>query len=169
MDHDDRKRPRRGLRKLKENPQYSCPDRRLRSIKSFLREKEAVQAEDTQEEAFGFVQTYFKRWSIEQLFKEIKSWFQFEKFKITSLEGIQKYLHLVILIHTLFAGKHAEIEHIPKLKRIIQCILKAKRNITKFTLIGLKLLASMLSFTTFLKSIKRLLYEQNLSLSYRFL
>ena len=80
MDHDDRKRPRRGLRKLKENPQYSCPDRRLRSIKSFLREKEAVQAEVTQEEAFGFVQTYFKRWSIEQLFKEIKSWFQFEKF-----------------------------------------------------------------------------------------
>jgi len=209
-----RKRPRKGLRKFKENPQYSCPDRRLRSIKSFLREKEAVQvekgkiwiiphvvihawrgvfreevtiivyhkdgfrkplvlclsqAEVTQDEAFSFVQTYFKRWSIEQLFKEIKSWFQFEKFKITSLEGIQKYLHLVILVHTLFTSKTAEIEHIPRLKHIIQIILKAKRNIIEFTLIGLKLLANMVSFPTSLKSIKRLLHAQNLCLSYRFL
>lgn len=127
------------------------------------------QAAVTQDEAFGFVQTYFKRWKIEQLFKEIKSWFQFEKFKITSLEGIQKYLHMVVLIHTLFAGKQAEIEHIPKLKRIIQVILKAKRNITEFTLIGLKLLVNMVSFPTSFRSIKRLLYAQNISLSYRFL
>ena len=48
------------------------------------------QAKMTVEEAIFFVQMYFRRWKIEQLFKELKSYFRFEKFKVLSLEAIKK-------------------------------------------------------------------------------
>jgi len=127
------------------------------------------QAEMTIEESISFIQTYFRRWKIEQLFKELKSYFCFEKFKVTSLEAIKKYLHIVILVHTLFVTKEAEIEHIPKLKQIISFILKVKRNIKEITAIGLKLVFEMLSFDTSFKSIIPLLKKKNLTFAYDFL
>lgn len=127
------------------------------------------QAEMTTEEAISFVQMYFRRWKIEQLFKELKSYFCFEKFKVLSLEAIQKYLHIAILVHTLFTTKKAEVENIPILKQAVLCILKAKRKIEDITAIGLKLLFEMLSYTTSLNSINRLLKEKKLTFAYEFL
>jgi len=127
------------------------------------------QAEMTVKEAIFFVQMYFRRWKIEQLFKELKSYFCFEKFKVLSLEAIKKYLYVAILVHSLFVAKEAEIENIPILKQVISCILKAKRNIVDITAIGLKLVLEMLSFDTSLKSIMSLLQKKKLTLSYEFL
>jgi len=127
------------------------------------------QAEMTLEEAISFVQMYFRRWKIEQLFKELKSYFRFEKFKVLSLEAIKKYLYIAILVHSLFTAKESEIENIPILKKVFLCILKAKRNVQEITAIGLKLVLEMLSFETSLKSIIRLLQKKNLTLSYEFL
>ena len=127
------------------------------------------QAEMSKEEATFFVQMYFRRWKIEQLFKELKSYFCFEKFKVLSLGAIQKYLHIAILVHSLFTAKEAEIENIPILKQAISCILKAKRNIQNITAVGLKLVLEMLTFDTSLKSIIQLLKKKNLTLTYEFL
>lgn len=127
------------------------------------------QAEMNAEEAISFVQMYFRRWKIEQLFKELKSYFCFEKFKVLSLKSIQKYLYIAILVHTLFSAKESEIEHVPILKQAISLILKAKRNIEDITAIGLKLVLEMLSFETSLNYIIRLLKKKKLTLSYEFL
>jgi hypothetical protein len=127
------------------------------------------QAEMTFEEAISFVQMYFRRWKIEQLFKELKSYFRFEKFKVLSLEAIKKYLYIAILVHSLFVTKEAEIKNIPMLKKAFLCILKAKRNIEDLTAIGLKLVLEMISFDTSLKSIISLLQKKKLTLSYELL
>lgn len=127
------------------------------------------QAEMTSVEAIFFVRMYFRRWKIEQLFKELKSYFSFEKFKVVSLEAIKKYLHIAILVHSLFTAKESEIENIPILEKIFLCILKAKRNIQQLTAMGVKLVLEMLSFETSFKSIIRLLQKKNLTLYYEFL
>lgn len=127
------------------------------------------QAEMITKEAVFFVQLYFKRWQIEQLFKELKSYFRFEKFKVLSLKAIKKYLYIAILVHSLFTAKESEIEHIPILEKVFLCILKAKRNIKEITAIGLKLVLEMLSFETSFKSIISLLQKKNLTLTYDFL
>lgn len=127
------------------------------------------QAEMSVEEAIFFVQMYFRRWKIEQLFKELKSYFRFEKFKVLSLESIKKYLYIAILVHTLFTAKESEIENIPILEKIFLCILKAKRNIEEITAIGVKLVLEMLSYETSFKSIIRLLKKKNLTFNYEFL
>lgn len=106
------------------------------------------QAEVEKHEAFSFVETYFRRWGIEQLFYELKSWLSFEKFKVISEEALIKYLHIIIFVHSLLTAKKQEIEHIPKLAEAILLFLKQTRNITKFTLIGLKLFFEALSFLT---------------------
>lgn len=127
------------------------------------------QENTTTEEALSFIQMYFKRWKIEQLFKELKSYFCFEKFKVTSADAIKKYLYLVILVHSLFTAKEAEVENVPILKQAISMILKAKRNIIGITVIGLKFLVETLSLDTSLKSILCLLKKNNLTLHYDFL
>lgn len=127
------------------------------------------QAKMTQEEAIFFVQMYFRRWKIEQLFKELKSYFCFEKFKVLSLEAIKKYLYIAILVHSLFTVKEAEIESIPVLEKVFLCILKAKRNIRKITAIGVKLVLEMISLETSMKSIIPLLKKKNLIFDYGFL
>ena len=127
------------------------------------------QAKMTPAEAISFVQMYFRRWKIEQLFKELKSYFRFEKFKVLSLKAIKKYLYIAILVHSLFTTKEAEIENIPILEKVFLCILKAKRNIHEITAIGLKLVLEMLSFDTSLKSITRLLQKKKLTFNYGFL
>jgi len=48
-----------------------------------------------------FVLLYRRRWSIEECFKELKSYLCFETFKVTSYESIMKYFHIILLVHTL--------------------------------------------------------------------
>lgn len=97
------------------------------------------QAEVEKHEAFSFVETYFRRWGIEQLFHELKSWLSLEKFKVISEEALIKYLHIVIFVHSLLTQKKQEIEHVPKLAEALRRFLKQTRNIIQFTIIGLKL------------------------------
>ena len=101
----------------------------------------------TQEEAMKYLETYFKRWGIEQLFKELKSWFCLEKFKTISLESIEKYLALAIFVHSLLTQAKEQIEDVPKLKKAIQLFLKKTRNIKEFTLIGIKLLCEIITIS----------------------
>ncbi len=72
------------------------------------------------QQAFDIVQIYFKRWSIEQLFKEVKSWFNFEKFRVTSLHALGKFLHLVVFIHSLMSTLFFELQKYTKLFEIIR-------------------------------------------------
>lgn len=120
----------------------------------------------TIEEAKQFVQTYFRRWGIEQLFKELKSWFCFEKFKTISLESIEKYLALAIFVHSLLSQAKEQIEHVPILKAGIQLLLKRRRNIKEFTVIGIKFFMEIVSVSpTSIKSLQRYLKANSLTLS----
>lgn len=121
-------------------------------------------AKITIEEAVQFVQTYFRRWGIEQLFKELKSWFCFEKFKTISLESIEKYLALTIFVHSLLSQAKEQIEHIPILKAGIQLLLKKRRNIKEFTVIGIKLFMEIISASSIsMKSLQRYLKANSLT------
>ncbi len=48
-----------------------------------------------------FVLLYRRKWSIEECFKELKSYICFENFKVTSYESIMKYFHIILVVHTL--------------------------------------------------------------------
>jgi len=50
---------------------------------------------------YCFVELYSKRWSIEECFKELKSYLCFENFRLQSYDAIMKYLHVILLVHTL--------------------------------------------------------------------
>jgi len=50
---------------------------------------------------YSFILLYQKRWSIEECFKELKSYLCFEKFKVQSYEPIHKYLHIILLAHSI--------------------------------------------------------------------
>lgn len=118
----------------------------------------------TLEEALNYLETYFRRWGIEQLFKELKSWFCFEKFKTISLESIEKYLAMVIFVHSLLTQAKEQIEHVPRLKEAIQHVLKKVRNITDFTMIGFKLFLEIIFLApTSLKFLKPYLKAYSLT------
>lgn len=106
----------------------------------------------TKEDAFSFVEIYHRRWGIEQLFNELKSWLSFEKFKVISEEALIKYLHLVIFIHSLLTAKKQDIEHVPKLCELILRFLKKSRNIIQLTLVGLKLFFESITSSILKKS-----------------
>lgn len=91
------------------------------------------------QQAFDIVQIYFKRWSIEQLFKEVKSWFNFEKFRVTSLHALGKFLHLVVFIHSLMSTLFFELQKHAELFEIIRFVVKKSRNILELTMVSLKL------------------------------
>jgi hypothetical protein len=97
------------------------------------------EALEDKKEVFRIVEIYFKRWSIEQLFKEVKHWFRFEKFKVTSLHAIGKFLHLIIFVHSLISVFFHSISKNKKLIEIIRFVLKKSRNIKEMTVISLKL------------------------------
>lgn len=92
-------------------------------------------------ECFKFVQMYYQRWSIEMLFKEVKSWFCFEDFQLISFVSIMKFLHMIVFCHTLLTLFLDYIDHNWELKLMITQYLKRTRNIktNKLTIIGLKL------------------------------
>jgi len=93
------------------------------------------------DEAAKYINVYLKRWSIEVIFKEIKEWFEVEKFKVIKKESIYKYLHLCIFAYTLLTENLVNISQKIKLK--IERILKKYRNIKELSLGGFKLFFEM--------------------------
>lgn len=91
------------------------------------------------DEALRLVGKYISRWSIEILFKELKSWFDFGGFKTTSKDGIYRFLHMTIFTHSLLTVLLEIIHKIPRLKQMIIFVLRKSRNIKELMIIGLKL------------------------------
>jgi len=87
------------------------------------------------DEAIKYIDVYLKRWSIEVIFKEIKDWFEVEKFKVIKKESIYKYLHLCIFAYTLLTENLININQKIKLK--IEKLLKKYRNIKELQDLGL--------------------------------
>ena len=57
-----------------------------------------------EEEVYAcFVMLYKKRRSIEECFKELKSYLCFEDFKVISYESMMKYFHIILLVHSMLA------------------------------------------------------------------
>lgn len=59
--------------------------------------------------AIKMAETYYRRWGIEMLFKELKSYFRFEKFKLLSEEAIKKFIAIILFCHTLITILHDRI------------------------------------------------------------
>lgn len=106
-----------------------------------------------------FVLLYKRRWSIEECFKELKSYLCFENFKVTSYESIMKYFHIILLVHTILTILiHRELLNKKTFDYIYE-FLKEKRNIKKkkwdiskkITIFWLKLFIEMV-FKTWLVS-----------------
>ena len=74
-----------------------------RSFKEKLEENKWKISIENQEKSvyFAFVELYKKRWTIEECFKKLKSYLSFEKFQVQSNNAIMKYLHIILLVHTL--------------------------------------------------------------------
>ncbi len=114
-------------------------------------------------EIYGcFVVLYRKRWSIEECFKELKSYLCFETFKVTSYESIMKYFHIVLLVHTLLTTMVYRLYLNDNSFNFIYDFLKEKRNMKKkkwddfkqITLIWLKLFIEMIFQTWWTCKIK---------------
>lgn len=105
-----------------------------------------------------FTELYSKRWSIEECFKELKSYLCFEKFQVQSYEAIMKYLHVVLLVHTLLYIMIYSLTQNRKSFDFIYNFLKEKRNIKhktkKITVMWLKLFIEMMFQTWFSWKIK---------------
>jgi hypothetical protein len=97
---------------------------------------------------YCFVELYAKRWSIEECFKELKSYLCFENFKLQSYDAIMKYLHVVLLVHTLLYIMLYSLIKNKKSFNFIYNYLKKKRNIKnslkKITIMWLKLFIEMM-------------------------
>ncbi len=108
-------------------------------------------------EYYEFVEMYYKRWSIEMLFKEVKSWFCFGKFRLIAEESIVKYMHIIVFCHTLLSIFLETINNTPELRLRIVTFLKNTRNIKKkLTVIGLKLFCESMVIKTSVMSFKLL-------------
>ena len=108
-------------------------------------------------EYYEFVEMYYKRWSIEMLFKEVKSWFCFGKFRLIAEESIVKYMHIIVFCHTLLSIFLETINNTPELSLRIVTFLKNTRNIKKkLTVIGLKLFCESMVIKTSVMSFKLL-------------
>jgi len=97
---------------------------------------------------YCFVELYAKRWSIEECFKELKSYLSFEKFRVQSYDSIMKYLHVVLLVHTLLYIMLYSLTKNEKSFNFVYNYLKKKRNIKnnlkKITIMWLKLFFEMM-------------------------
>lgn len=88
--------------------------------------------------AFEIYETYLLRWKIEQIFQSIKE-LGLEHFRVRSLQAIQRYITIVVLIHNLLVWMLIRLQHLVELATVIQRWLKAKRKITSLRLAGLKI------------------------------
>lgn len=78
-----------------------------------------------------FVLLYKKRWSIEECFKELKSYLCFENFKVISYESIMKYFHIILVVHTLLTIMTYSLYLNKKSFTFVYEYLKEKRNMKK--------------------------------------
>jgi len=80
--------------------QFYNDNRKYRIIYNANRDKISIKSfEDNV--FYAFVELYKRRWTIEECFKELKSYLSFEKFQVQSYDAIMKYLHIILLVHTL--------------------------------------------------------------------
>ena len=77
----------------------------------------------------AFVKLYKKRWTIEECFKELKSYLCFEKFQVQSQNAIMKYLHIVLLVHTIIYIMLFLLTESHNNFNFVYIFLKEKRNI----------------------------------------
>jgi hypothetical protein len=101
---------------------------------------------------YAFVLLYKKRWTIEECFKELKSYLWFENFQVRSYDSIMKYLHIILLVHTLLYIILAIICSNNEIFNKIYEYLKRKRNIKnkehKITFMWLKLFIEMININS---------------------
>lgn len=107
------------------------------------------QAETDTEKALELVSKYIGRWSIETLFKEAKSWFCFDDFRVTSLTAVYRFMHMVIFTHSLLTILLKYIYQHTSLSELITFVLQKSRNILECMVIGLKLFYESVSTICF--------------------
>lgn len=88
--------------------------------------------------AFEIYETYLLRWKIEQIFQSIKE-LGLEHFRVRSLQAIQRYITIVVLIHNLLVWMLTRIQQLVEVSAVIQRWLKVKRKITNLRIAGLKI------------------------------
>ena len=98
-------------------------------IKKEVWEKSILKIEEENKVYYAFTLLYERRWSIEQCFKELKTYLWFENFQVQTYNSIMKYLHIVILVHTLMYITLSYIYQDSIAKILIYEYLKKKRNI----------------------------------------
>ena len=96
-----------------------------------------------------FIILYKKRWSIEECFKELKSYLCFEDFKVISYKSIMKYFHIVLVVHTLLTIMTYSLYLDKKSFDFVYEYLKEKRNIKNVTIVWVKLFIEMMFQTWF--------------------
>ena len=108
-----------------------------------------------------FVVLYKRRWSIEECFKELKSYLCFESFKVISYESIMKYFHTILVVHTLLTIVKYNLYVDKKSFDFVYKYLKEKRNIKEkigkvrnVTIVWIKLFIEMMFQTWFVWKIK---------------
>ena len=96
--------------------------------------KEKVSVQSFEDNVFYvFVELYRKRWTIEECFKELKSYLSFEKFQVQSHGAIMKYLHIILLVHTLIYIMLFWLTQSYNSFNFVYDFLKEKRNIKNKT------------------------------------
>ena len=100
---------------------------------------------------YCFVGLYRRRWTIEECFKELKSYLCFESFQVQSHEAIMKYLHVILLVHSLIYIMLFSLTVKQKEFNFVYDFLKEKRNIKnnnwwfkRITFMWLKLFIEMM-------------------------
>lgn len=83
----------------------------------------------SRDEGLNLLHKYYGRWKIEDLFLELKCYFQLEDFKLTTLEGMSRYFIVCIVAHGVLQSKQLALEKKPDSLGFIQFVLKKKRNI----------------------------------------
>ena len=104
-----------------------------------------------------FVLLYKRRWSIEECFKELKSYLCFENFKVISHKSIMKYFHIILVVHTLLTITMSSLSLDKESFDFVYEYLKEKRNMKKkkndkckqITIIWIKLFIEMMFQTRF--------------------
>ena len=99
--------------------------------------------------ALELIQCYYRRWKIEQIFKEEKQLFVLEDIKVRSVKALHRYIHMIMVAHTLLFIKQLQVESIELLKGFIEFYLKKTRKIPKLTLCSLKIFLEKCTFFNF--------------------